>query len=363
MFAGAGGLSLGFDSVPGLAVVAAFEEDRRAAETHAANISGAVFTSDVRKVDSFSRKLKESGVRRIDILSGGPPCQGFSRLGKGALRRLALEDGQSAELSDPRNLLFREFMRAVRELHPQVVVLENVPDMALHESVMEEIRGVFGDLGYSFDKRVLDAEEYGVPQRRERLFMVANRHGITVEWPAPGRERYTLREAISDLPAVPAGHFEEKVRREPPVNPGAYVREMRRGLRGKESRIVRDHVTRLHRDEDIEAFSYMGEGDRYAAVPRRLRRYRGDIFKDKYHRMVWDEPAWTVTAHLAKDGYKYIHPEQGRTISIREAARVQSFPDRFRFAGTRTDRFAQVGNAVPPKLARAVGLSLRLLVR
>lgn len=363
MFAGAGGLSFGFDSVPGSAVLGAFEQHERAAETHAANIPGAVFTSDVREVDSFELVLKESGIRRVDVLSGGPPCQGFSRLGKGALRRLALENGRGADLSDPRNFLFREFMRAVRELQPQVVVIENVPDMAVYQPIMEEIRDVFAELDYLFDKRILSAEEYGVPQRRQRLFMVANRHGEPVDWPIPTLQRYTLRDAISDLPPVPAGHRQEEVRRHAPANPGPYVREMRRGLRGHNSRIVWDHVTRLHREEDIEAFAYMCEGERYAAVPEKLRRYRVDIFKDKYHRMIWDYPSWTVTAHLAKDGYKYIHPEQDRTISVREAARIQSFPDRFRFAGTRTDRFRQVGNAVPPKLAQAVGASVRSLVR
>jgi DNA (cytosine-5)-methyltransferase 1 len=107
----------------------------------------------------------------------------------------------------------------------------------------------------------------------------------------------------------------------------------------------------------------MHEGDTYTMVPPRLRRYRSDIFADKYHRMVFDESAWTVTAHLAKDGYKYIHPSQHRTLSVREAARIQSFPDRFRFAGSRTDRYRQIGNAVPPLLAEAVARTVLPLVR
>jgi DNA (cytosine-5)-methyltransferase 1 len=138
---------------------------------------------------------------------------------------------------------------------------------------------------------------------------------------------------------------------------------MRAGLRGLSRQIVTDHVTRAHRPEDVAAFAGMAEDDRYAAVPESMRRYRSDIFDDKYHRMVWDRPSWTVTAHLAKDGYNYIHPRQARTISVREAARIQSFPDRYRFAGSRTHRFAHIGNAVPPLLARAVGRAVVNLFR
>jgi DNA (cytosine-5)-methyltransferase 1 len=193
--------------------------------------------------------------------------------------------------------------------------------------------------------------------------MVANRHGDEIDWPANSPICPTLFGAIGDLPAIPAGHMVEETPRPGLGWRSAYVTEMRRGLRGKEARIVRDHVTRVHRPEDIRAFRHMGEGDTYGSVPKKLRRYRDDIFSDKYHRMEWDEPAWTVTAHLAKDGYKYIHPEQHRTLSVREAARIQSFPDSFRFAGNRTHRYIQVGNAVPPKLATAIGESLLPIVR
>lgn len=360
MFSGAGGLSFGLDSVPGMAVVGAFERNPWAIETHRANIPGAVLAGDVQEVDSFAPVLKEQGIRRVDLLAGGPPCQGFSRLGKGALRRLALEDGRGVDRSDPRNWLFREFMRAVIELTPKVVLIENVPEMANQDFVMEEIRRIFADLDYWMDYRVLSAEEYGVPQRRRRLFIVAGRiPQEAFSWPTPSSRRYTVRDAIADLPEIPDGHLVEEVRRPSPERSSSYVQEMRKGLRGHAALVVWDHVTRAHRDDDRIAFSIMKPGDRYTDLPAELRRYRDDIFTDKYHRMLWDEPAWTVTAHLAKDGYKYIHPGQSRTISVREAARLQSFPDRFRFAGARTHRFAQIGNAVPPKLAEALGRQLR----
>lgn len=362
MFAGAGGLSFGLESVPGLGVVAAFERDSIACETHAANMAAPVHAGDVGKIESFPKVLKALRVRRVDILVGGPPCQGYSRLGKGALRRMALEDGRGVDLEDKRNWLFRHFMRAVRQLTPQVVVIENVPEMLAYDEIIEEVRGVFEELNYAFDLMVLKAQEHGVPQRRKRLFMVANRHGKEVVWPVACKREITLRDAISDLPVIAAGHSAEELAWHQPESLGSYLQDMRAGLEGEGLGLIREHVTRGHRPEDIEAFGHMQEGDRYSAVPKALRRYRDDIFLDKYHRMKWGDPAWTLTAHLAKDGYKYIHPGQNRTISVREAARLQSFPDRFRFAGSRTHRYTHIGNAVPPKLAAALGACLIPLV-
>ena len=371
LFSGAGGMSFGLDTSEGLRVTAAFERDPDACETHRANMPAPVIEADVSEIEDFRRILKSQGVRRVDAIVGGPPCKGFSRLGKGALRKIAMENGRpeaaddrrSRSAQDDRNWMFRHFMRAVRQLRPQVVVMENVPEMLDHTPVIEELLEVFNDLDYCSDTRVLNAEMYGVPQRRRRLFVVAAKEVTEIPWPAPTSVRRTVRDAIADLPVIEAGHMEEALPWVRPDPCGPYLREMRKGIRGHEARVVRAHVTRVHRPEDLEAFGYMGEGDKYSSVPERLRRYRDDIFSDKYHRMIWDEPSWTVTAHLAKDGYKYIHPDQCRTLSVREAARLQSFPDRFRFAGPRTSRFRQIGNAVPPLLGRALGETIRQLVR
>ncbi len=362
MFSGAGGLSFGFDCVPSMGVVAAFERNPMACETHRANMAAPVIQGDVAEVGSFRTVLRDLGARRVDILAGGPPCQGFSRLGKGALRKMALSDGRKIDIEDERNWMFRHFMRAVRELSPQVVVIENVPEMLRYGEIIEEIRRVFSDLGYGFRYVELNAKDYGVPQRRRRLFMIANRHGNDFEDPPRRRKVRTLRNAIGDLPEVPSMHLEETMTWTHPDKTEPYLKEMRKRLRGESKRIVRDHVTRYHGPDYIAAFRHMKQGDLYASVPEELRRYRDDIFRDKYHRMIWDEPAWTVTAHIAKDGYKYIHPEHNRTLSVREAARIQSFPDRFLFAGARSHRFTQIGNAVPPKLAAALGESLLSLV-
>ena len=130
---------------------------------------------------------------------------------------------------------------------------------------------------------------------------------------------------------------------------------MRAGSNGQ----ITDHIIRSHNEQDLEAFATMHEGMLYTDLAPQFKRYRDDIFKDKYRRLYWDRPSWTITAHLAKDGYSHIHPGQHRTLSIREAARLQSFPDHFRFFGNVGDRFRQIGNAVPPFMAWGIAQYVR----
>ena len=168
-----------------------------------------------------------------------------------------------------------------------------------------------------------------------------------------------MRQAIGDLPVVQADSREETLLYE--GSPTTLLaRKLRKGLKGTESLLIRDHVTRAVRLDDAEIFSLMQPGDTYLDVPEQLRRYRSDIFDDKYVRLSFDDLSRTITAHIAKDGYWYIHPREDRTLSIREAARIQTFPDRFRFAGHPSVRYQQIGNAVPPLLASAIANSLRV---
>ena len=211
--------------------------------------------------------------------------------------------------------------------------------------------------GYAVQVEVLDAWRYRVPQHRSRLFVVGIAGDREFEWPKQVARRPTIRQAIGDLPVVEADSRHE-TRRYHGRATTLLGRLLRRGLRGTESRLIRDHVTRAVRPDDAEIFSLMEPGDTYLDVPERLRRYRSDIFNDKYLRLSFDELSRTITAHIAKDGYWYIHPSEDRTLSIREAARIQTFPDRFRFAGRPTSRYEQIGNAVPPLLASAIATSL-----
>jgi DNA (cytosine-5)-methyltransferase 1 len=262
MFSGAGGLSFGLDSVSDMQVVAAFEQNPVACQTHRANMPAPVYEGDISTIETFQPLLYEMGVRRVDILAGGPPCQGFSRLGRGALRKIALEDGRGIGLADERNWLFRPFMRAVRELRPQVVLIENVPAMAEYETVLQEIKDIFGELDYHCEAQELCAQQFGVPQRRSRLFIVATRNGAMITWPDPDLQEIPLRDAIGDLPVIAPDQSQEQLPWVKPERSSPYLELMRQGLLPEEASLIRDHVTRAHQEIDVRAFQYMKEGDR-----------------------------------------------------------------------------------------------------
>ena len=196
-----------------------------------------------------------------------------------------------------------------------------------------------------------------MPQPRKRLFVVGIKAGGNISWPPSVDRKPTLRQAIGDLPEVEGGQRQEEITYIGPPRT-KFARRMRRDLDGDDQEIIRDHITRHVREDDAEIYAEMKPGQTYKDVPEKLRRYRSDIFNDKYNRLIWNGLSRTITAHIAKDGYWYIHPSQDRTLSVREAARIQTFPDDFRFAGTPSNRYRQIGNAVPPMLAEAVGHSL-----
>ena len=212
--------------------------------------------------------------------------------------------------------------------------------------------------GYGVHAQVLEAWKYRVPQHRSRLFVVGIARDAYFEWPKPVGRRPRLRQAIGDLPVIQGDVREEvQVYEGPPRS--MLARLLRRGLRGQEALQVRDHVTRAVRPDDAEIYRLLEAGGTYLDVPERLRRYRSDIFSDKYLRLSFANLSRSITAHIAKDGYWYIHPSENRTLSIREAARIQTFPDRFRFAGHHaSNRYRQIGNAVPPLMAAAIASDL-----
>jgi DNA (cytosine-5)-methyltransferase 1 len=370
LFSGCGGFGLGF-LLAGFRPLAAVDSDREACDTHRMNFDryGCITTqADLRELKPRQLKaiLEHShGRKTVDVILGGPPCQGWSRAGRGKLKSLGRPTRNWTE--DPRNALFRRFVSYVSFFRPKYVIMENVPGMLSHRGtdVTPVLSRAFGRIGYRTAMYVLDAVDFGVPQRRTRLFFVGTpkkspypvdqlltpitrlnlyHRGAYIEQPW----HVTVREALSDLPRLPTDHraeitvYKSSRRRRAP-----YASFMRAGMNG----LLRDHVTRLHREMDKAAFRALRPGMKYGALDRRLKRYREDIFKDKYRKLSLDAPAGTVTAHLSHDCYTHIHPRQLRTISPREAARLQSFPDGFQFCGNVGDRFRQVGNAVAPLLA------------
>ena len=354
LFCGGGGLSLGLEQA-GCTVALSVDIDKQALSTHEANFAGPALPLDLIDEDQVDELLELLWGLEIDLLAGGPPCQPFSRAGRSKIRSL-VTDGVRSEV-DPRRELWRTFVTIAEELQPRAVLFENVPDLALAEdsSIVRSMTKALEDVGFDVDYRLLDAWRYGVPQHRQRLILVAIRDG-DFRWPR-SLDPVTVEDAIGDLPLLGDGTGGRELRYGGPHTPFQHTARQRMASATKS--VVFDHMTRPVRDDDREAFGLMDASTSYSDLPDRLKRYRDDIFDDKYKRLDWSELSRSITAHIAKDGYWYIHPSEPRTLTVREAARIQTFPDWFRFAGTRSHAFTQIGNAVPPALATSVARAIR----
>jgi DNA (cytosine-5)-methyltransferase 1 len=451
LFSGCGGLSLGFQRA-GYNITASIELDADAARSHAANFHGGDTTHaaarDITQVSprQLVRKLGLGDpASAFDVIVGGPPCQAFARVGRPKLREVF--DHPEAFTRDPRAQLYLEYLHYISALQPLAILMENVPDVLNHagHNIAQEFCDVLSEQNFVCGYTLLNASWYGVPQMRERMFLIAYRKetGAAVSFPAPrnwldlpsgyessravalkhmnGLARsasdyvdppaarksrpaaITAEEAIGDLPPIFARrelasgvlkrgtrHFDKTRPWDPSRKPSRWAAGMRHwpGFEADPAG-VRDHVIRyLPRDYSI--FARMRAGDQYpqalaianrlfANEVARLQRarvcpregsaawhrihaaivppYDAGKFPNKWRKMWRDEPARTLMAHLGKDSYSHIHYDssQARPISVREAARLQSFPDGFAFSGAMNSAFRQIGNAVPPLMAFALG--------
>jgi len=355
LFAGGGGLSLGLEDA-GFRVALAADHDPWAVKTHAANFRGLSTQLDLSDIETENRLIDLLKQADVALIAGGPPCQPFSRAGRSGIRFL-VEQGRRPAYDDRRDL-WRVWLRIVLAVRPEAVMLENVPDMALSDDlgVVRLIIDALQEADYETHLDIIEAPDYGVPQHRQRLILVALRdQQRPFEWPATQRERVSIWDAIGDLPSLGEGTgapvLPYRKRKRTPFQERA-----RAGV--NDPATIHDHETRAVRADDRLAFRLMKPNTRYSDLPEDLRRYRADTFDDKYKRHGKDELARSITAHIAKDGYWYIHPVDERTLSVREAARLQTFPDWYRFAGNRTHAYRQIGNAVPPLLAEKIGRSI-----
>jgi DNA (cytosine-5)-methyltransferase 1 len=463
LFAGCGGITLGFQAA-GCRSVGSIEIDSIAARTHANNFFRHLPTEqrykhanpvDITRVEpeELLTRFDQRGSpeTQIDIVVGGPPCQAFARVGRAKLREIA--DHPEAFLKDPRGNLYLRYLHYVEKLKPVAIMMENVPDVLNYggHNIAEEMCDALSAMGYECGYTLLNSVYYGVPQMRERMFLmgIAKEVGAAVSFPQPthwielprgyhgsrqvalqtvrsdlfeqnyfytdpptvngacSRPAVTAGEALSDLPPITI-HLEGKLRRgirrfdelaryakDAPC--GDYARQMRNwpDFEGREG--VHDHVIR-YLPRDYAIFRRMHPGDEYPeahahaeglfkerlkALARKAGRpirpgtatyeqlYRATVppydpgkFPNKWRKMERNLPARTLMAHLGKDGYSHIHydSDQARTISVREAARLQSFPDGFVFEGSMNPAFRQIGNAVPPLLAKALALRIRSLI-
>lgn len=387
-FAGAGGFSLGFE-MAGCEVVGGIEMDSWASETFAHNHEAAVvITRDIQQV-SDDELSDVFATRRPDVLLGGPPCQGFSICRKSA-----------GDPTDPRNSLFNEFLRVARVLQPDCAIMENVPNIEnarTHggESVIGIIERELMALGYHVSHAILEATDFGIPQIRRRLFVVASAQPLDNPFPEPTHSVHgdegllfggarkqcpTLWDAISDLPPLDAGEgggeqaYTSKAQND-------YQRALR-----KDSAKVWNHTAMRHSKRVVERFASMSCGQTISDVAQHLRPLKrngngeisGKVYDQNNRRMHADRPCHTIPASFYAN---FVHPFQHRNFTPREGARLQSFPDHFVFKGKptvvshallaregRTEekhlcQYNQIGNAVPPLLAKAIASNLLAQLR
>ena len=426
LFAGPGGLSLGM-RLAGINVVGAIEWDKYAGRTYAANLGEHVEICDIKEFGpaKMEKHLRERGkiTRKsdIDLICGGPPCPGFSLIGRSKISSLIRSgkwkgsDHRHQFIDDPRNQLFLEFVKYVDHFKPKYLVMENVEGMLSYLSkkgnpITETIRDVFESAGYSVEIKMLDASDYGVPQSRKRVFFLGSRKGIkkALLHPQPIGVSILASDAIRDLPSVdprtgmPVSLLLKRKSRAK-QNWARYLNWVRSppqsgfSSNGNLNQVTL-HQTRPVNPRDQAIFPLLTSGEKGPRVlfrdiePRDIapllpkgyelvngstegylvvgpkwggrgagkwKWYDRKKFGDKMRRIRGDRPAPTVVAHLSKDGYLYVHPEENRTITVREAARFQSFPDWFDFSAggqnALSQQYKQVGNAVPPLMAWAIG--------
>jgi DNA (cytosine-5)-methyltransferase 1 len=443
LFAGCGGLSLGFYSA-GFDIAAAVEIDPIAARTHGMNfyqresrdlIARHAIARDITAIEP-EELTEEFGPgdpeRAIDVIVGGPPCQAYARIGRAKLREVA--NHPTAFKVDPRANLYLRYLHYIARLKPLAILMENVPDIMNFggHNVVQEICDALNDFGYDAHYSLINSAHHGVPQMRDRVYMLAYRRELRakIAFPMPthqctlssgymgqravalklvdllSRRAYcdassvssalthaiTAKQALDDLPPITL-HMEGKQKRGiqrfdelaryRPARPSSYARQLRNWVGFENNEGVYDHVMRrLPRDTRI--FQAMVPGSEYPvarAVAEQLfaleakqqmlkpdsaewytlqRKmvppYDPGKFPNRWWKLEENKPVRTLTAHIGKDTYTHIHydSDQGRVISVREAARLQSFPDGFRFCGAMNAAYRQIGNAVPPLMAKCL---------
>lgn len=355
LFCGAGGLSEGLRQA-GFHVLAGNDLDEAAAATFARTHREAKFLGGPIQDLPVSSFLRAANLRvgELGVLAGGPPCQAYSVY------------NHKRGMDDARSTLFREYLRIVEGLAPRWVIMENVTGItsAGNGAAFRAIIQGFASLGYRIEARVLRAEEFGVPQERRRFVFLGNRTGEPIIWPQPTHGPGLIRlvtafDAISDLPLLQNG--ESAVGRGYASEPrSAYQAELRERSRG-----VFNHAAPRLAPINMARMKYIPQGGSWRDVPfdllpRGMRAARRCDHTKRYGRLRWDGQSSTILTKCDIHWGAYIHPEQDRSLTVREAARFQSFPDWFVFEGSQTEQFVQVGNAVPPMLGRRLGRTLAL---
>jgi len=364
LFCGAGGLSLGFVQ-NGFITSLANDIEPCCVDTYAHNHPDTprrnIVLGDINEVINNIDNLMR--FKDVDVIVGGPPCQGFSMANRQRL------------IDDPRNKLYKSYVKVVSIVKPKFFVMENVKGM---KSVASQVIEDFQKIGYSVSCRVLNAKDFGVPQNRERLIYIGNRLGKNndeifdkIENQSIKIGKYVLSDAINDLKPLKASRKKNATELDSKTSGkkidnkfiNGYMNEYVSFInQGKDFPLVFNHKARYNNDRDIEIYGRLNQGDRsddpkIADIMPYSR--RNDIFKDKYFKLEENKICKTITAHMKFDCNMYIHPTQARGLTPREAARIQSYPDDYLFRGSYTKTYMQIGNSVPPLLGRAIAKILK----
>ena len=387
LFSGCGGLSEGFYRM-GFTALAHVEINHWACETLRkrmayygySNIDREVIEKDITSADILTDIDNAVAGRSVDVIIGGPPCQAYSTAGR-------VRDAKGMA-SDPRNFLFESYVKILEHFQPKFFVFENVTGLLSArvngKPIMPSIMSALGN-AYKLinDPNILvhNTADYGVPQIRKRIIIMGVRKDITTKeamdlyngvvkthWnpetdlvERKGLKKFvSVKEAIGDLPSVEPGEDASTNSYDYPCNNAFLKRIGKAGIYP-----LMDHIARKHNALDRERFAIMINNHwSFGQLRKEMPQYEHEharVFDNSYVVQWWDLPSKTILAHIHKDGFQFIHPDgnQARSFTVREAARIQSFPDDFEFAGSRGEKYKQIGNAVPPLFAEALAKSIK----
>ncbi|MFH1799977.1 MAG: DNA cytosine methyltransferase [Candidatus Omnitrophota bacterium] len=299
----------------------------------------------------------------VDLIVGGPPCQAYSRASRSA--------NEERKKKDPRNYLYRLYGRFLKRFYPKMFVFENVPGLLSAQKGLyyKNLKKYFKRLGYLIQEQLLDAADFGVMQRRKRIIIIGWRKDMKVRSPQFRKVKLNARVSalFHDLPAIKAGDNKSVFKYRKLRNDYLKRFHIRNGYS-----FVTQHISRPHNSDDLNIYKlaidlWKKEGERIKNdnIPDEMRTQKNvTSFLDRFKVVAGNRLSHTMIAHIAKDGHHYIHPDsrQLRSISVREAARIQSFPDDYYFEGSRTSAFNQIGNAVPPLMARVIAKKIRKMI-
>lgn len=358
LFSGVGGLTFGFqykilnnELVKNdlFEIVFANEYNPKAAEAFRLNFNDIkVFETSIENIDEKYLINEEINYKNIDIVIGGPPCQSYSTVGK--------------RKKDNRSRMYVEYQRLLEIIKPKMFIFENVLGILSFKledgtNIIDEIIKKFDNIGYSVQRKILNAKDYSIPQNRKRVFLVGIRKDFGLIWKFPDSNTetfLTVSDAISDLPVIKSNESINKYSAEP-------ITQYQRLLRSNQNELT-DHFCGIYGERITQIIANLDDGESKVDINRKV--LEGMLpnnllltsgYNNSYGRLWWDMPSSTITNNFATpSAIRCIHPHQNRALTIREAARIQSFPDWFVFVGSKADKCSQVGNAVPPLLAIAL---------